>query len=238
MPRVARIVLPDVPHHVTQKGNNGQDVFFTDDDRRKYLSILFAQADRYGLAVAGYCLMSNHVHVVGVPRKEQSLARAIGRTDFIYAQHVNRTYGRSGHLWQNRFYSCALEERHFFAALRYVEMNPVRAGIVRTAWRYRWSTARVHCALRRGEGRIDLDRWKKGFDASEWKEFLTAGEEGIDGLRRHTRTGRPLGSDEFLCKAEKVLGRRVRLLPIGRPRKAGRSRAERAPKKRKSRKSR
>jgi putative transposase len=144
MARIARVVIPGAAHHVTQRGNNAQDVFFVDDDREVYLELLKQQSDKYGLEVVGYCLMTNHVHVLAKPLKEDSLANAIGRTHFVYTRYINRLHGRRGHLWQNRFYSCALDEGHFWLALRYVERNPVRAKIVRQAWEYPWSSAAVH----------------------------------------------------------------------------------------------
>src|SRR3989304_6265032 len=139
MPRVARIVVPGMPHHITQRGNNRQAVFFVDDDRRMYLALLKAQAEIHGGGVLGYCLMTNHVHLIGVPQREESLAKAVGRTHFLYSQYINRFHKRSGHLWQNRFFSCALDEVHLLRALAYVERNPVRAKLVRLAWQYEWS---------------------------------------------------------------------------------------------------
>jgi len=121
MPRRARIVIEGVAHHVVQRGNNRQDVFFVSDDYVAYLRLLEAQSAAYGLRVLGYCLMTNHVHLIAVPSRADSLAKAVGRTDFLYTQYVNRLHGRSGHLWQNRFYSCALDEERFFEALRYIE---------------------------------------------------------------------------------------------------------------------
>ena len=112
MPRTARIAIRDVPHHITQRGNNRQDVFFVDDDRRVYLSLLKEQADKYGLEILGWCLMTNHIHLIGRPADEDSLAKALGRTHFRYTQYINRLHGRSGHLWQNRFYSCPLGREH------------------------------------------------------------------------------------------------------------------------------
>jgi putative transposase len=114
MPRVARIVVPGVPHHITQRGNNRQDVFFVDDDRRMYLGLLAKSAARYGLQVLGYCLMTNHFHLVAVPRAADSLAKALGRTDFVYTQYIARRHRRSGHLWQNRFYSGKWGHATFF----------------------------------------------------------------------------------------------------------------------------
>ena len=141
MVRVARIVVPGARHHVTQRGNNRQDVFFVEEDRLVYLELLAKQGPLYGFHVEGYCLMTNHVHIVGVPQQEDALAKAIGRTHFLYTQYVNRLHGRSGHLWQNRFYSCALEDARVFDVLGYVELNPVRAGMVKKAWEYGWSSA-------------------------------------------------------------------------------------------------
>ena len=126
MPRFARIVVESVPHHITQRGNNKQDVFFVDDDRKAYLRMLTEESAKYGLVIDGYCLMSNHIHLIATPQNEDSLSRALGRTHFRYTQYINRMHGRSGHLWQNRYYSCPLGREHFWIAMRYVETNPVR----------------------------------------------------------------------------------------------------------------
>ncbi|UCH34135.1 MAG: transposase [Armatimonadota bacterium] len=222
MPRVARIVAPGVPYHVTQRGNNRQDVFFADDDRRFYLALLKEQARGYGLVVLGYCLMPNHLHLVVTPRAADSLAKAIGRTHFIYTQYINRLHGRSGHLWHGRFYSCALDEAHCWAALCYVERNPVRAGLVARAWRYEWSSAAAHCGRTDRSRLLDLKQWSQTWDARRWKQWLVRPEddERMRQVRAHTGTGRPLGSDRFVSRLERILGRRVRPLPVGRPRKA------------------
>jgi len=225
MPRVARIVVPDCPHHVTQRGNNRQDVFFfVDDDRRVYLEILAEQAERFGLVVHGYCLMTNHVHLIATPRSAESLAKAVGRTHWLYAQYINRFHGRCGHLWQNRFGSCGLDDRHFRSAMIYIERNPVRAKMVRKAWRYRWSSAAAHCGQKDvlSKGMLDLRVWRLVCpDADEWPKALTAADDKALGekLRIWTSRGRPLGSDSFISKLEKAFGRRLRPLPVGRPRK-------------------
>jgi len=221
MARLARIVAPGVPHHITQRGNNRQDVFFVEDDRYVYLALLKKQALKYGLWVEGYCLMSNHIHVVGVPAREESLAKTLGRTHMLYTQYLNKMHHRSGHLWQNRFYSCAMDEEHRFNALAYVERNPVRAGLVGEAWDYAWSSAAVHCCQTVGDGLIDVAAWRAGLGASNWREVLSIEmeDEAIQALRRSTHTGRPLGSDSFLSNVEYFLGRRVRALPVGRPKR-------------------
>ena len=147
MVRHARIVLPGVAHHVTQRGNDRQDIFFGDGDRRQYLAYLRESAQREGVELSAYCLMTNHVHLVVTPEREDSLARALGRTHLLYAQYVFKAQGRSGHLWQSRFYSCALDEAHAHNAAAYVELNPVRAAMVSAPWEYAWSSAAGHCGV-------------------------------------------------------------------------------------------
>jgi len=164
MPRIARIVIPGSYHHITQRGNNRQDIFFCDEDYRAYLSIFCEQSEKFGLSVDGYCLMTNHVHLIATPANEASLAKAVGRTHFLYTQYVNRLHGRSGHLWQNRFYSCPLGDEHFWRALAYVEQNPVRAKMVRRPWRYAWSSAAAHCGKenrKAGTGPQDVPQGKR-----------------------------------------------------------------------------
>ena len=221
MPRVGRITVPGLPHHVTQRGNNRQDVFFVDDDRQVYLGLLAGQAEKHGLDVLGYCLMSNHIHLIAMPHREESLAKAIGRTHLLYTQYFHRLHGRSGHLWQNRFFSCVLDEAHCWAALCYTERNPVRAGIVRSPWRYRWSSAASHCGDARRAPRLERGLWESAWTPERWRQRLhrAEDEEAVSLLRASTHTGRPLGSDTFLSKIETVLGRRLRPLPVGRPRK-------------------
>ena len=134
MARLARIVVPDIPHHLTQRGNRREDIFFDDADRRKYLRLLKDQCELYRLEVWAYCLMTNHVHLVVVPRTPDALGQAMRRMNSQYAAYVNRRQGLSGHLWQGRFFSCPLDERHFWSAVRYVERNPVRDGLAAKAW--------------------------------------------------------------------------------------------------------
>jgi len=203
---------------LTARGNNRQDVFLVDDDRHVYLELLREQAAKYGLEVVGYCLMSTHVHLVAVPRVEDALAKAVGRTHFRYAQYLNRFHRRSGHLWQGRFYSCALDERHFWQALKYVERNPVRARLCRKPWRYAWSSAAAHTDAKATSDLLALARWYDQISAATWQRELADGlsDAEMDRLRVRTHTGRPLGSDSFLSKLETLLGRRVRPLPVGR----------------------
>jgi putative transposase len=221
MPRKARIVVPGMSYHVTQRGNNKQDVFFVDDDRRVYVDILQEQSEKYGLGVQGWCLMTNHIHLIALPQGEDSLAKAVGRTHWLYTQYVNRLRGRSGHLWQNRFYSCMLSPMHFLSAMRYIESNPVRAKICRLAWAYEWSSAKAHMGGRDTIGLLDMGDWQKRLGGMDWRDVLRhrQAETEVAAIRLCTNRGRPLGSDSFMSKIEKAVGRRIRPLPPGRPRK-------------------
>jgi putative transposase len=221
MARIARAIAVGYAHHITQHGNNREAVFFVDEDRRVYLGLLQEQAQKYGLEVLAYCLMANHVHLVAIPDEQGSLARAIGATHLRYTQYVNRLHRRSGHLWQGRFHSCALDRRHLWLALKYVELNPVRAKLCRRAWRYAWSSAALHVDEAAESEFLDLTRWYQRISAAAWRQELAErlSDEEVARIRLRTHTGRPLGNDRFVSKLETVLGRRVRPLPVGRPRK-------------------
>jgi len=222
MPRIARIVVPDVPHHVTHRGNNRQPVFFVHDDRRAYLDTLREQCDHFRVALLGYCLMTNHVHLVLTPATAHGLARAVGTTHVRHASYINRLHGRSGHLWAGRFFSCPLDEVHFWRTLVYVERNPVRAKLTRRAWTYPWSSAAVHVGDRPNDGLLDVADWRQATRRLDWRAELTRPEDAALGraLQLCTWTGRPLGSDRFVAKLETLIGRRLRALPRGRPKKA------------------
>ena len=150
MPRVARTVFAGLPHHVTQRGNRREDVFFTDDDRRTCLAWLKAYCDEHAVAILAYCLMTNHVHLIAVPDSEDGLHRALKPLHTRYAQRINRSRGWHGHVWQGRFFSSPLDEPYLWAALRYVERNPVRARMVRRAETYAQRCRPLRAARRRG----------------------------------------------------------------------------------------
>ncbi len=161
------------------------------------------------------------MHLILTPPSEHALAATVGRTHFRYSQYINRLHGRSGHLWQGRFCSTALDQEHFWWALRYVERNPVRARVVRQAWRYRWSSAAAHVGETPSDELIDLRAWRRRSAGLDWRALLCEPEDelAVHRLRSSTHTGRPLGSDSFVAKLERRLGRRLRPLPVGRPRK-------------------
>ncbi len=222
MPRIARIVLPGLPHHITQRAISGQKSFLSEANYHKYISLLFDQSEKFALSIEGYCLMPNHVHLIATPARPDSLALAIGRTNLIYAQYFNRLNDRNGHLWQNRFYSCPMDEAHFCTAMRYVEMNPVGAGIVDKPWQFRWSSAAVHCGDTRGDPRLRLERWRESFDPDAWRALLSSAldDELASEIAHATMAGRPLGSDAFLSRIRTAFGNALRPRPVGRPRKS------------------
>ncbi|HUT55270.1 MAG TPA: transposase [bacterium] len=224
MGRIARVVAPKCPHHVVQRGNNRGPVFFSDGDRRLYLAILASQCRRHGLALHAYCLMTNHVHLVATPRDPASLANAVGRAHWVYAQKLNRRLGRSGHLWQGRFHSCPMDDAYFLSAMAYVELNPVRAGICESPADYEWSTARAHLGLASPAAiAIDNARWERltrptGVD---WSEYLSSFEPGLDldHLRACTSRGLPAGHKSFVKRLERQTDLPLHPQPVGRPRR-------------------
>lgn len=214
MGRIPRVVIPGVPHHVTQRGSRRMAVFFSDRDYRHYLLTLRKLARKYQLDTWAYCLMPNHVHLIVVPASVKGLARPIAETHRRHAIRVNRREGWTGHLWQERFSSFPMEEAHLFAAVRYVLLNPVRAGLVSRPIEWRHSSARAHL---RGEPDLLVDTRPMAQRIQNWSSYLEDGlsEEDLTQIRRHTSTGRPLGSKVFVRSLELLVGRRLR------PRKRG-----------------
>jgi putative transposase len=208
MARIARVVVPGMPHHVTQRGVRRMDVFFSDDDRIAYLDLLSKYGRRFGVSFLAWCLMTNHIHLIAVPEDESSLARGIGEAHRRYTRRVNFREGWRGYLFQGRFQSCPLDGCYLLAAVRYVLRNPVRAGIVDQPWDYEWSSAQWIV------GAVSRDPLAQQSEMlaeiTDWKEFLRGNSAELDSLREHTRTGRPLGNDRFIDRVESHLGRSVR----------------------------
>jgi putative transposase len=169
MPRLARTVCAGIPHHITQRGNRREDVFYTDDDRAAYLDWLREYAGKHEVDILAYCLMTNHIHLVAVPKTEAGLQWVLKPLHMRYAQRINRRRGWKGHLWQGRFFSSALDETYLWAAIRYVERNPVRAKLVRKAENYPWSSAAAHCGLREDPVLTTKAFWRKQFDDTRRK---------------------------------------------------------------------
>jgi putative transposase len=220
MPRIARAIAIQHPHHITQRGNNRTDVFFDDADKQFYLSTLRIYSQKWELDVWAYCLMTNHVHILAVPLKEESLSRSIGRTNLIYTQYVNRKYNRSGRLWQNRFFSTIVEsEPYLWAVARCIECNSVRTGIVKNPEQYHWSSCKAH-VTGIGDGLVTGKDWLDESSKKTYRDSLkTKDRETEQAIRRATSTGRPLGSERFIKRIEKELSRQLLPSKAGRPRK-------------------
>lgn len=221
MPRTARVVAAGAPHHVTQRGNNRQRVFFHDIDRRLYLALLAEQSRQHQLRILGFCLMPNHVHLIVLPERPDSLARGLGRAHNLYARWFNAQHHRSGHLWQNRFYSAPLDRTHLVRALQYVDLNPVRGRLVERAIDYGWSSAQPHVLGRDARGLLDMATWAEVCPCNDWGPVLEAStpEERFEQrLREATRSGKPLGENHFVSALEQDVGRELALRPRGRPR--------------------
>src|SRR6266702_4333220 len=218
MPRMSRLIVPGLPHHVTQRGVSSMDIFPDDDARLAYLQFLSEEAGRSGVQFLSWCLMTNHVHFIAIPNDSSSLARAFGEAHRRYTRMRNFGEGVRGYLFQGRFGSCVLDEKHLVAAARYVERNPVKAGMVSHPRDYQWSSARFHLGISETDMMV-ADRTMLGL-VSDWENFLSSeNEEDSERLRLSTRTGRPAGNDDFAEKVKMLTGRDPRPQRPGRPRK-------------------
>ena len=220
MPRIARAVAEGFPHHVIQRGNNRADIFFDEEDRRQYLRLVKKYSEKWSTSMFAYCLMTNHCHILIRPSTESALYKMMQGVTLCYTQHVNRKYGRTGRLWESRYHSCIVnEEKYLWAVARYIEQNPVRAGIVSKAEDYDYSSARAHVKGTSdevlGEELFTNDR------RQDYIKLLRSGtpEEEKEAVRYCTRTGRPFGDEVFICGVEQSLKRRLAKRPQGRPKR-------------------
>ena len=219
MPRIARAVAKGYPHHIIQRGNNRDLVFFDDGDKRRYFELLKKYAEKWDGVLLAYCLMSNHVHLLVKPVKDKSLYKMMQGLTLCYSQYANRKYGRSGRLWENRYHSCIVDrEKYLWAVARYIEQNPVRAGLVKKADDYAYSSARAHV---KGieDGVLGEELFDKG-QRGDYTHLLRTGlkEDEIEAIRYHTRSGRPFGEEEFVKCMERKLRKPLVRRPRGRPR--------------------
>ena len=206
---------------MTQRGNHQEDVFSSTEDRRIYVELLREQCEKAELGVPGFCLMSNHVHLVVVPEHEAAMAQAMGRTHFRYANYYQARRRRSGHLWQNRFYSCPMSDSHLVNVMLYVEQNPVRAGLVAEAIEWRWSSARFH-AGDSSEFAFLQPGWGDRFAEEDWRELLAVPRSRDEArrLEQCTYAGKPYGEESYVESLSERFGRLLAVRTPGRPRKA------------------
>ena len=207
MPRMARIVVPGLPHHVTQRGNRREPIFFEEGDQSVYSDLLAEQMHKCGVEVWAYCLMPNHVHLVLVPKDDIGLSRAIGAAHRRYTHFINARGRWTGHLFQSRFASVVMDESHIIAAVRYVSLNPVRAHLVTQAQDWPWSSVRAHL---KGDDDGLVAVAPVLARVPDFVALLAdAGDQGFGALRTAEISGRPLGNDEFIAGLERILGRRI-----------------------------
>lgn len=204
MARMKRVVVPGYPHHVTQRGNRRQKTFFCAADYQYYLELMVEATRASDTEVWAYCLMPNHVHMVMVPAAGDGLRASLGEAHRRYTRYVNFREGWRGHLWQERFHSAPMDEAYLLAAVKYVELNPVKARLCRMPQDWRWSSANAHLA-----GSDDLlvkvgpmlDR------IADWGRYLASDSDTCDELLdRYSRTGRPLGDERFVSRLESLTG--------------------------------
>ncbi|MEZ5570309.1 MAG: transposase [Halioglobus sp.] len=209
MARMPRLVVPGYPHHVMQRGNRRMRTFFCEQDYRVYLKLLAESKAEARVSVWAYCLMPNHVHLIVVPEHRDSLAHLFRQVHRRYSRHINFRENWRGHLWQERFHSCVMDERYLLAAVRYTELNPLRARLCARPQDWQWSSAAAHVA-----GRDDsvvtvkpmLDR------VSDWLRYLSVAvsSDERDGIRRFSTSGRPAGDASFVERIETLTGRALK----------------------------
>jgi putative transposase len=211
MARLARIVVPDVPHHVTQRGNRRQPVFFVEEDYSAYRDLVAEACHREKVRCLAWCLMPNHVHLILVPPSPASLRAALADAHRRYSRRINFAKGWTGYLWQGRFASYPMDQAHLLTAIRYVELNPVKAKLAASADDWRWSSARAHLSGK-PDGLTDL-RALAGLHRN-WRAMLRLGLEAGDlspeaeaAIEAHQRTGRPWGDPAFVARLEAETGR-------------------------------
>jgi len=234
MARLGRYFLPDQPLHVIQRGNNREPTFFCDDDYIHYRSWLVTAAADHGCSVHAYVLMTNHVHLLVTPKHADSLPRMMQSLGRRYVRYVNFNYRRTGTLWEGRYRAAPIDgEAYFLACSRYIELNPVRAGMVRHPREYAWSSYRAN-ALGKADALVSIHPLYRALagTAAERQSayralFRAALDAGfVDALRAATNGGWALGNDRFKLRIAKALKRRVAPLPRGRPPKPGTDRRQ------------
>jgi putative transposase len=209
MARLARVVAIDIPHHVTQRGNARRFILESDSDKLVYPDLLRRYCTLYELSLLGYCLMSNHVHLVVTPAKVDSLPLTLKNTHGRYAAYWNASHSSSGHVWQGRYYWCPLDLAHLWRALRYTELNAVRTRMVSTPEAYRWSSAGAHYGTAQPDLTLEANPWKQQWDSTTWKLYLSepGAEDEAAEIRQCTHTGRPPRTAGFVETLEKTVGR-------------------------------
>lgn len=216
MARMARLVVPGHPHHVTQRGVRRMEVFLQDSDYQDYLTLISKAAKKAGTEIWAYCLMPNHVHLILVPSHVDGLRATLGEAHRKYTRMINFREDCTGHLWQERFHSFPMDESYLMACARYVELNPVKAGLVKEPEDWQWSSARAHLS---GEDDALVTTKPLLARIPDWQRFLAGGvrETELKALHMHTKSGRPLGAKSWVENLESETGRCLKPKSVGRP---------------------
>ena len=210
MARISRLVIPGLPHHVTQRGNRRAQTFFEDGDYALYKDLLSEAARNAGAEIWAYCLMPDHVHIIIVPEDEDGLRRTFADAHRRYTGYINARMRVTGHLWQGRFGSVVMDDEHLGHAVRYVSRNPVRAKLVRRARDWRWSSVRAHLSGCDDELVTVAPVLKRYGDIADFLRQGDVDEQEFKRLRLGETTGRPLGSAMWISKLEKQSGRTLK----------------------------
>lgn len=219
MPRMSRIVIPQLAHHVTQRGHAGGDVFFSSQDYQVYLRLLKQYSSRHEVQILGFCVMPNHVNLVMVPDEEDSLGKTMRDVNGFYARYRSAIKPGQGPMWHNGFFSYAFERTFLSDVISYVELDPVRAGIVRSAEDYMWSSAPIHVGGPDRLRLLHLESWRTDWTPDQWAQRLRQGVTQEAAIMRAAHSGRVLGSDQFVAELERRLKRRLSPGRPGRPKK-------------------
>jgi len=220
MPRIARIVGAGYPHHIIERGNNRERVFANPIDYEKYLSFLSKYSEEREVAVLAYCLMPNHIHLLVRPSGEETLAKMMQGVTLCYSKYFNRENGRTGRLWECRYYSTVIDgDSYLWTVSKYIENNPVRAGIVKKPEDYPYSSAKAHI-LRKKDPILKEPLFDEG-ELDEYRRFIKLEEDKriLEDIRKQTRSGKPLGDGGFLETLSEKMGCSLSFRPKGRPRK-------------------
>ena len=222
MPRRPRLVCQGMPHHVTQRGNYQQNVFESQEDFRRYCYLVLEYQAEYKIDVISYCLMRNHVHFIVIPETKEGLSGFISVVHMNYSKYKNSINNKKGHLWQSRFFSSVLDDKYLFHAVRYVEQNPLRAGIVHYPWDYIWSSAREHVHLEKAPiiKTVHAEKIQSMLGRGNWREYLSNEDLDLNDLiRAKTKRGSVLATEDFIKDMEQKLGRPLADYKQGRPKK-------------------
>jgi len=206
MARLSRLVVPGLPHHVTQRGNGRALTFFSDDDYAVYRDLLASCCDAANVQVWAWVLMPNHVHLILTPSDEDGLRRAMAAVHRRYAGYIHQRLERTGHFWQGRFGAVVMDEAHLAAALRYVALNPVRARLVKRPQDWRWSSVHAHLSGH-GDGVTTIQPVLARYP--QFADFIAhpPDPKAFERLRMAESIGRPVGNAEFLTQLESLTNR-------------------------------